>query len=122
MGAVHFDHDSTPIRLRNISSRGAQIDCRRGVPVGSELLLDLGEAGTIFAVVAWAVGDQVGLRFDAPFDLALLANSRPELATERWSPPAYLRDQLRASSPWADALGRLSLNELQSSLEGFLKR
>lgn len=118
-GVVHFNHTSTPVRLRNISTNGALIECHDGVPEGAELLLDLGEAGSLFATVSWAVGDQVGLAFQQPFDMQLLALSRPEVATSRWEAPDYLKDKSR---PKADPWNRLSVSELSSELEGFLKR
>lgn len=118
-GVVHYNHTSTPVRLRNISSQGALIECHDGVPEGAELLLDLGEAGSLFATVSWTVGDQVGLAFQQPFDMKLLALSRPDVASSRWEAPDYLKDQNR---PKADPWGRLSVSELSSELEGFLKR
>lgn len=121
-GLIHYNHDSTPVRLRNISAKGAQIDCPIPLPLGAPLLLDLGDAGTIFGKVAWALGDQAGLTFDVLFDLGRLAHTRPEVAPARWAPPAYLRDGAETGSPWDERWGRLSLNELQNSLEGYLKR
>lgn len=121
-GLIHFNHDSTPVRLRNISTKGALIDCDIPLPVGAALLLDLGEAGTIFGKVAWAMGDQAGLTFDQAFDLGHLAKAKPEVAPTRWRPPAYLSEETETGSAWDDKWGRLSLNELQDSLEGYLKR
>lgn len=121
-GLIHFNHDSTPVRLRNISTKGALIDCDILLPVGAPLLLDLGEAGTIFGKVAWAMGEQAGLTFDQLFDLAQLAKAKPDVAPKSWKPPAYLSDATQTGSAWDDKWGRLSLNELQNSLEGYLKR
>lgn len=120
-GLVHFNHDSTKVRLRNISTRGALIDCHIALPVGAALLLDLGDAGTIFGKVAWAVGDQAGLSFDQLFDLGQLAHAKPEVAPTGWTPPPYLSDIATTGSASDDNWGRLSLNELQNSLEGYLK-
>jgi hypothetical protein len=121
-GALHHDYETTPIRLRNISSTGALIECGAPLRVGSEPLLDLGEAGTVFATVAWIVGDQVGLKFHDLFDLSRLAQSTPEVAPQRWDRPEYLRTASDPDSPWADEWGRLSLGELRDELEGFMKR
>ena len=121
-GLIHFNYDSIPIRLRNISETGALIESRTPVPSGSELLLDLGNAGTIFAKVSWTRGDQVGLAFESAFDLELLAKARPEVAPAKWEQPAYLRDRGRDASPWQAQWGRQSLSELKAELEGFLKR
>jgi hypothetical protein len=121
-GFIHFNHDSTPVRLRNISTKGALIDCSIPLPVGAPLLLDLGDAGSVFGKVAWNLGDQAGLTFDMVFDLGQLAKAKPEVAPTSWTPPPYLSDGSEAGSAWDDKWGRLSLNELQDSLEGYLKR
>jgi len=119
---VHHDYQSNPVRLRNISSTGALIECQSPLRVGAEPLLDLGEAGQIFATVAWAVGDQAGLRFQKPFDLADLARAKPQLAPHRWDRPAYLQPGPAADSPWDKEWGRMSLGQLRDELEGFMKR
>src|SRR5215210_953646 len=75
-GVVHHDYQSTPVRLRNISSTGALVECQTPLRVGAEPLLDLGKAGQIFATVTWAVGDQAGLKFQKPFELAQLAKAK----------------------------------------------
>lgn len=116
-GLIHFDHDSTPVRLRNISARGALVEGVVSFPVGAELLLDLDEAGSLFATVHWARGDQTGLRFETPFDLDRLARCRPEIAPAHWAKPDYLRDDSSESSPWAAQWGRLSISELHRTLK-----
>jgi hypothetical protein len=121
-GVVHHNHDSNPVRLRNISAGGALIESSGALPLGAELLLDLGEAGSLFATVTWARGDQAGLEFRTPFDLTQLSRSKPEVAPTRWAQPTYLREESGDSSPWASQWGRLNLSELESQLQGFLKR
>lgn len=120
-GVLHYDYESTPIRLRNISKMGATIETSLQMEPGAEPLLDLGEAGTVFAVVAWAVGDQVGLRFNEPFDLSTLAKSKPQVASGKWQPPSHIMKNMRPGAPETDRWDRLSLNELNDELEGFLK-
>lgn len=115
-GTIHFNHDSTPVRLRNISSGGALIEGGATCPVGAELLLDLGGGGTIFATVHWARGDTVGLKFHTAFDLAQLAAARPEITSARWVAPDYLRTDRSAMSPWASQWGRIDLAGLQRYL------
>lgn len=121
-GTLHHDYQSSTVRLRNISTTGALIECEAMLRVGSEPLLDLGDAGSFFCTVSWVVGDQVGLRFETPFDLTQLARARPEVAPARWERPEYLRTDQSADSPWADEWGRMSLGELRDELEGFMKR
>lgn len=120
-GAVHYCHDSTPVRLRNVSPHGALVESPYPFPIGAELYLDFGEAGSLFATVSWALGDQVGLKFANLFDIAQLAKTRPNLAPQRWASPNYLRAEQGDDSPWAKEWGRLSVEELKNSLAGYLK-
>ena len=121
-GQVHFNHDTCIVRLRNISASGALVESATAFPVGAEVLLDLGDAGQLFAKVHWSRGEQAGLRFQSPFDVTSLSKSKPELAASRWTQPEYLREGNGDSSPWAKQWGRLDLPELSTHLEGFLKR
>lgn len=120
-GHIHHDHESTRVRLRNISEHGAMIDCTRTIVEGTEILLDLGEAEQHFAIVSWIRGDQLGLRFQRPFDIACLARAEIEVAPQSWTRPAYLNAGQDTDSPWAAPWERLSLRELRSTLDGFLK-
>ncbi len=79
-GSIHYDHDSTAARVRNISSEGAMIECDWDFHIGTEVLLDLEQAGTVFARVRWCQGGQVGLKFNTPFDLRSLAECKPKAA------------------------------------------
>jgi hypothetical protein len=116
-GLVHYNHDSTPVRLRNISSGGALIESSGAFPIGAELLLDLGEAGAIFGSVHWARGDQAGIKFHSPYNLGDLAKARPEVAGVRWKAPDYLREDLGGNSPWSSQWGRSDLAEVHRALE-----
>ena len=115
-GQVLHNHERIAVRLRNISAIGALIDCKTPLQQGSELMLDLGEAGTIFADVCWQRGDQAGLKFQTPFELNRLSRAKPGLAPRRWTKPEYLRNESQTSSPWAAEWGRLSVEELQRTL------
>lgn len=117
MGVLHHDYQSTSIRVRNISETGAMIESEVPVRVGTQPLLELAEAVSISATVQWAIGDQVGLSFNEPFDMSLLAESRPTVATNDWTPPAYLDPDRQDEDRW----GRLTLHQLHQELEGFLK-
>jgi hypothetical protein len=120
-GMIRLKGHEAEVRLRNISSRGALIESEITLFADTRLLLDLGKSGSLAATVAWAVGDQAGLLFDAEFDLQLLAASQPSVAPIEWDAPTYLRNAAK-DSPWEQGWGRASLEELASSLEGFLKR
>jgi PilZ domain len=121
-GLLHHDYQSTPVRVRNISSTGAMIECAEPVPVGAEPVLELNDEATISATVQWAVGDQVGLRFHTPFNMQLLGRSKPKVAPATWVRPSYLQTGAeKADSPWDPRWNRLSVNELNEELEGFLR-
>ena len=120
-GVVHHDYQSTPVRLRNISSTGALVECEEALRVGAEPLLDLGDAGTVFATVTWTVGDQAGLKFQQPFDLTQLSRAKPQVAASKWNAPSYLNSEPAADTPWAEEWGRMSLGELRDELEGYMK-
>jgi hypothetical protein len=120
-GTLHHDFQSDPIRVRNISETGAMIEIGGQVRVGGEPLLELSPAVSLSATVEWAVGDQVGLRFHSPFDMNLLAESRPTVASTSWSPPAYLEPAPEEKDDGDDHWGRLNLYQLKEELEGFLK-
>jgi hypothetical protein len=116
-GTLHHDFQSSPVRVRNISSTGAMIETTATVRVGTQPLLEFTEAASVSATVEWAVGDQVGLRFHSPFDMNMLVESRPTVATGNWQPPAYLDPDAVQDDRW----GRLNLLQLREELEGFLK-
>lgn len=115
---IHFDHETSIARLRNISASGALIETSGSFVEGSELMLDFGDAGSLFAKVGWCRGDQAGLVFKSRFDISRLAQAKPEVAPQRWAKPDYLRDETNESSPWASQWGRLTLEEVQRTLSG----
>ncbi|MCJ8191878.1 hypothetical protein [Sphingomicrobium aestuariivivum] len=125
-GHVHYDHDTHPVRLRNISESGALIESRTVFPRGVGLLLDLDAAGTIFAHVSWSRGGQAGLCFEEPFNVTKLAESKPQLASG-WESPAYLKkhdERARRDdqdSPWASHWNAPSVEALREELEGYMK-
>ncbi|MFL6733506.1 MAG: PilZ domain-containing protein [Sphingomicrobium sp.] len=117
-GLIQFNHDTFVARLRNISASGAQIESAGSFPAGSEVLLDLGNAGTVPAMVRWSYGDHAGLAFEREFDIRLLAAVRPVVTPQKWVKPLYLQDESQATSPWAAQWGRLTLKELTRTLCG----
>ena len=123
VGEIHYAHDSHPARLRNVSEGGALLDVSTDYPVGAEVMLDLKEAGQFFATVAWAAGDQAGLRFQEAFDIACLAKAKPQIMPASWDAPTFLkRDADGEDSPWNENWSRSSLADMRDDLEGFLKR
>jgi hypothetical protein len=122
MGTLHYDYASTPARLRNISTAGATIETSAALVVGAEPLLDLGEAGSVFATVVWTSGDQAGLRFNQPFDLTQLPKARTQAGPASWEPPAYLRTKTERERQAEERWQQSPLSEINKDLDGFLKR
>jgi hypothetical protein len=122
MGTVHYDYASTPARLRNISSAGATIETSAALVNGAEPLLDLGEAGSVFATVVWTSGGQAGLRFNQPFGLGQLPKARSQAGPAGWQPPAHLRANAQGESGADEQWKQIPLNEHNKDLDGFLKR
>jgi hypothetical protein len=122
-GEIHFTNGSHAARLRNISAGGALVEVDAEYAVGSEVLLDLGPAGQFFATVSWAHGQQVGLKFNEPFDLGCLANARPDVVSpQRWLKIDFGNQAAQDSTPWHKQWSRGSLAEIREDLEGYLGR
>jgi hypothetical protein len=121
-GVLHHDYQSSPIRVRNISSSGCMLECSAPVRVDTEPLLELSDALSVSGTVVWVVGDQVGFRFHTPFEMAQLAQSLPDVAPSEWIRPNYLDPEPDSDSPWDPRWNRLSVGELREELEGFMKR
>ena len=117
-GTIHYDYQSDPVRVRNISATGAMIETKADLSVGSEPFLELSDTVSLHATVEWTVGDQAGLRFHSEFDMRMLAESSPTVAPDDWTPPAYLDPDADSDQ---DHWGRLNLYQLRNELEGFLK-
>jgi len=122
MGQVIYNHGSEKVRLRNISEHGALIEAPINYPLGSEIYLDLNDAGQHFATVSWTCGDKVGLKFKDPFDLQALRKSKPEIAPALMTRPGPSQIYADQDNPWAEGWNRQSLDELREDLEGYLKR
>jgi len=120
-GEICFNQHATRVRLRNISEHGAMVDCPMSFPDGADVLLDIGGGGQHSAIVSWSRGDQLGLRFQHPFEIDCLARAAPEVAPQSWTRPDYFNAGQGADSPWAEPWERLSVLELRTTLEGFSK-
>jgi hypothetical protein len=121
-GDLHYGSHSWRVRLRNISTTGALIECTGALRTDAEVVLDLKDAGALVANVSWIAGDHVGLQFWEPFDLRLLSQSTPRVVSASWLKPAYLEDEVEDDSSWDASWNRLSVNQLKEQLEGYLKR
>jgi hypothetical protein len=90
-----IDGERTELRLRNISSMGALVDCDIPVPPGAELVIDIIGVGPVRGVVRWAQSGKFGVRFTSGFDLARLSPKRETQAVKMLKP--WYVDQREAS-------------------------
>jgi len=65
VGLIHEDHYYDVI-LRNLSKTGARITGLAGVPVGTEVVLDLGHGQLVVSKVVNATENSQGLKFETP--------------------------------------------------------
>jgi diguanylate cyclase (GGDEF)-like protein len=68
-----IDDEVVEVRLRNISSMGAFVECPLPVSPGTELAIDIVGVGPVKAIVRWAQAGKFGVQFGDRFDLARLA-------------------------------------------------
>ena len=76
------------VRLRNISSTGALVECPIPVTPGAQIALDIVGVGPVGGIVRWASKDRFGLQFDGDFDLTRLA------------PKPIKRNEVAMLRPW----------------------
>jgi hypothetical protein len=106
-GMLHFGIESLPVRLRNISEKGAMLDCSDDIYAETEVVLQLDGAGAdaVQGKVRWCRAGQVGVLFDAPFDMRILAGVAPArepiAKAVRYVKPDYLGSEGDEESPWA---------------------
>ncbi|MFL6744320.1 MAG: EAL domain-containing protein [Sphingomicrobium sp.] len=77
-----IDGETLEVKLRNISSMGAQVECPISVSPGDLITVDIVGVGPIQGVVRWAQSGKFGLQFGDQFDLTRLAPKK-----ERQSDP-----------------------------------
>jgi hypothetical protein len=105
-GTLHYGIESMAVRLHNISASGAMLDGGVDVMVGRPVVLELAGGGAVAVEgsVRWCLSGQVGLLFDKPFDMRLLAGGaapEPKVAAARYVKPDYLTSECDDESPWA---------------------
>ena len=81
-----IEGEQVELRLRNISSMGALVECSVAVSPGMELTVDIVGVGPVRALVRWAQSGKFGVQFEREFDLARLAPKQ-----EKRSEPSVLR-------------------------------
>jgi EAL domain-containing protein (putative c-di-GMP-specific phosphodiesterase class I) len=68
-----IEGETVELKLRNISSMGALVECEVAVSPGTELTIDIVGVGPVRAIVRWAQSRKFGVQFERQFDLARLA-------------------------------------------------
>jgi predicted signal transduction protein with EAL and GGDEF domain len=91
-----IDGTMVELRLRNISSMGALVECQVPVAPGTNLAVDIVGVGPVRGIVRWAQSGKFGVQFEQQFDLASLAPKKQRRNEVRMLTPSYL-DQTRAS-------------------------
>ena len=111
-------------RLRDLSRKGALIECLQIPPVGSEVVFVRGET-VVPARVAWATSDRVGLEFDHMIDEHELLVHIGKPGKAEPVPPAYTQyrrpglgrpmsvEDRKVAKAWSVAVG-LNLPESDS--------
>jgi diguanylate cyclase (GGDEF)-like protein len=92
-GTLKWEGRELPVRLRNISTGGAMIECERRFAPDTPVQLDLDEAGTLAAEVRWCHQGQIGLHFADEFALGKLARTRRRGGQPDMLMPQYLGPQ-----------------------------
>lgn len=115
-GLLFHDYECDVVRIRNISTTGALVQCPVHLPQAATVFLDLDEAGRHEATVSWCRGDQAGLAFASPFDIHALSDARPDVAPAAWAKPDYLDQADGETTPWDDRWRRQTLAQLRQSL------
>lgn len=104
---LYFQHQSQEVRVHNISSQGAMIRCEVDLLPGTQVVIELGgaAANAVQGRVCWRQSDHMGIRFDEPFDLSILADamtrSEPAVGQPIYLKPEYLKSEGDPASPWA---------------------
>jgi len=88
-----IDGEPIEVRLRNISSMGALVECGTPVSPGTEMAIDIIGVAPVRGIVRWAQAGRFGLQFDGQFDLARLAPKKPEKQASAVMRPTYLDRQ-----------------------------
>jgi diguanylate cyclase (GGDEF)-like protein len=68
-----IDGETMEVKLRNISSMGAQVECGASAAPGTTLAIDIVGVGPVSGTVRWAQEGKFGVQFAEPFDLSRLA-------------------------------------------------
>jgi diguanylate cyclase (GGDEF)-like protein len=85
-----IDGERVELRLRNISSMGALVECDASVAPGTELTIDIVGVGPVRALVRWAQSGKFGVQFERQFDLGRLAPKQEKRKEPTLLKPWYI--------------------------------
>ena len=85
-----IEGETIEVKLRNISSMGALVECDLAVAPDSELTIDIVGVGPVRGIVRWAQSGKFGVQFDSQFDLARLAPKKEKPREPSVFRPNYL--------------------------------
>ena len=85
-----IDDETVEVKLRNISSMGALVDCPLPVAPGQVLTIDIVGVGPVQGVVRWAQSGKFGIQFGGQFDLGRLAPKKERRADQPMLRPWYV--------------------------------
>ena len=81
------------LKLRNISSMGALVECHIPVSPGTELGIDVLGVGPVRGIVRWAQTGKFGVQFEHQFDLTRLAPKKERRPDVHMLTPSYLNQR-----------------------------
>ena len=104
---LHWEERAMDVRLRNISTGGALVECPRGLPPGTHVMVNLPGCGELQAEVRWTDEDRMGIRFAEEFDLRQLSPKKKPESTVTMMKPDYLQNENSQAATWSRAADRI---------------
>jgi hypothetical protein len=90
-----IDGTMVEVKLRNISSMGAAVECNIPVSPATELAIDIVGVGPVRGIVRWAQAGKFGVQFAQEFDLTRLAPKKEKRNDVTMLRPWYVDQQLQ---------------------------
>ena len=91
-----IDDEVVELKLRNISSMGALVECDVPVTPGTGMTIDIVGVGPVFGMVRWAQSGKFGIQFSDQFDLGRLAPKKQKVNDVTMLRPWYVDQQQQA--------------------------
>jgi hypothetical protein len=88
-----IDGQRVELRLRNISSMGALVECDTAVTPGTDLTIDIVGVGPVRGVVRWSQSRKFGVQFEHQFDLTRLAVKKDQSKDVTMLTPWYVQQR-----------------------------